>query len=63
MIAAEKTGRIAYGMEMAPEFVDVIVQRYVNFCVKNDRIWSVLRNNVDISKEYGKIEAEEMQSV
>lgn len=30
LIAAHKTGRICYGMELDPRFVDVIVQRYVD---------------------------------
>ena len=31
LITAEKTGRICYGMELDPKYVDVIVQRYVDF--------------------------------
>jgi len=31
LIAAEKTGRICYGMELDPKYVDVIVQRYVDY--------------------------------
>lgn len=31
LIAAEKTGRKCYGMELDPKFVDVIVQRYVDY--------------------------------
>lgn len=31
LIAAEKTGRFCYGTELDPRFVDVIVQRYVDF--------------------------------
>ena len=31
LIACEKTGRICYGMELDPKYVDVIVQRYVDF--------------------------------
>jgi len=31
LIAAEKTGRVCYGMELDPKYVDVIVQRYVDF--------------------------------
>jgi site-specific DNA-methyltransferase (adenine-specific) len=31
LIAAEKTGRICYGTELDPKFVDVIVQRYVDY--------------------------------
>ena len=31
LIAAEKTGRICYGMELDPKYIDVIVQRYVDY--------------------------------
>jgi len=31
LIAAEKTGRICYGMELDEKYVDVIVQRYVDY--------------------------------
>jgi len=34
IIAAEQTGRICYGMEIAPEYVDVIVNRWQNFTGK-----------------------------
>ena len=31
LIASQKTGRICYGMELDPKYVDVIVQRYVDY--------------------------------
>lgn len=31
LIAAQKTGRICYGTELDPKYVDVIVQRYVDY--------------------------------
>lgn len=31
LIASEKTGRISYGMELDPKYIDVIVQRYVDY--------------------------------
>jgi DNA modification methylase len=31
LIASEKTGRICYGMELDPKYIDVIVQRYVDY--------------------------------
>lgn len=31
LIASEKTGRICFGMELDPKYVDVIVQRYVDY--------------------------------
>ncbi len=35
LIASEKTGRICYGMELDPCYVDVIVQRYVDYTGNN----------------------------
>lgn len=43
LIASEKTGRICYGMELDPKYVDVIVQRYVDY-VDNP---TVIKNGVD----------------
>jgi len=31
LIASEKTGRICYGMELDPQYMDVIIQRWVNY--------------------------------
>lgn len=36
LIAAEKTGRTCYGMELDPKYVDVIIQRYVDFTLDQD---------------------------
>lgn len=48
LIGCEKSNRICYGMELDPKYIDVIVQRYVNFTgntkvVKNGKIetWEV----------------------
>jgi site-specific DNA-methyltransferase (adenine-specific) len=43
LIASQKTGRICYGMELDPKYIDVIVQRYVDYTgntevVKNGKI-------------------------
>lgn len=38
LIAAEKTGRVCYGMELDPKYVDVIVQRYVDYTGINEII-------------------------
>jgi site-specific DNA-methyltransferase (adenine-specific) len=35
LIACEKTGRICYGMELDPRYVDTIIQRFVDY-TKND---------------------------
>ena len=34
IIAAEMTGRACYGLELSPEYCDVIVQRWQNFTGK-----------------------------
>lgn len=31
LIASEKTGRVCYGIELDPKYVDVIVQRYIDY--------------------------------
>ena len=36
LIASEKTGRICYGMELDPKYIDVIVQRYVDYTGKTE---------------------------
>lgn len=52
LIASEKTGRICYGMELDPKYVDVIVQRYVDYTgnenIKlngNDIVWEKTPQN------------------
>lgn len=37
LIAAQKSGRICYGIELDPRYVDVIIQRYVDY-VGNNKI-------------------------
>jgi len=34
LIACEQTGRVCYGMEIDPGYVDVIIQRWENFTGK-----------------------------
>jgi len=34
LIAAEQTNRVCYGLELSPEYVDVIIQRWENFTNK-----------------------------
>lgn len=50
LIACEKTGRICYGMELDPKYVDVIVQRYVDY-VDNP---VVKCNGQDVTKLWNK---------
>lgn len=39
MIAAEKTGRKCYGMELDPKYCDVIVKRWEDFTGKKAELW------------------------
>ena len=34
LIAAEKTGRICYGMELDPKYIDVIIKRWEDYTGK-----------------------------
>lgn len=47
LIAAEKTGRICYGMELDPKYVDVIVQRYVDYTGNT----TIIKNGQEITWE------------
>lgn len=49
LIAAEQTGRICYGTELAPNYCDVIVKRWVNYMRANDKAFTVKRNGEDIT--------------
>lgn len=49
LIAAEKTRRICYGMELDPKYIDVIVQRYVDYTDNN----IVKRNGEEIEWNHG----------
>lgn len=44
LIAAQKTNRVCYGMELDPKYCDVIVQRYCDY-VKN---YKIIKNGQDI---------------
>jgi len=45
LIASEKTGRICYGMELDPKYVDVIVQRYCDYVGD----YKVIKNGKEIT--------------
>lgn len=58
LIAAEKTERIAYGIELDPVYTDVIIQRWVDYTgitdvVKNGEVetWEISTNVVALSGE------------
>ena len=52
LIAAEKTGRVCYGMELDPKYIDVIVQRYVDY-VDNPVVYC---NGEDVTTLWQKTE-------
>ena len=51
LIACEKTNRKCYGMELDQKYCDVIVKRYIEFCVKNNKEAKVYRNGELISND------------
>jgi len=53
LIAAQKTGRHCYGLELDPKYVDVIVQRYVDYVDTP----TVIMNNEDVTHLWTKTQA------
>lgn len=47
IMACEQNGRIAYGLELDPKYVDVIVNRYIKF-KESDEDVTLLRDGVQI---------------
>ena len=41
LIASQKTNRNCYGMEIDPHYIDVIVQRYINYTQSTDNCYLV----------------------
>jgi len=50
LIASEQLGRICYGIELSPAYCDIIVNRWKNFMVKNNREYSIKRNGQQINE-------------
>lgn len=46
LIAAEKTGRFCYGLELDPKYVDVVVQRYVDYLTEKGEDPEVIKNGL-----------------
>lgn len=44
LIACEKAARVCYGTELDPHYCDVIVKRYIDWCLANGRTPEVKRN-------------------
>lgn len=49
LLAAEKEGRVCYGIELDPHYCDIIVQRYIEWCTANQRPYKVFRNGEEFS--------------
>lgn len=44
LIAAEQNGRICYGIELSGSYCDIIVERWKNYMIKNNRPYTIKRN-------------------
>ena len=44
LLACEKTNRVCYGMEIDPYYCDIIVKRYMGWCIKNEREYIIKLN-------------------
>jgi DNA modification methylase len=44
LIAAEQNGRSCYGIELSPAYCDIIVNRWINYMIKNNRPYTIKRN-------------------
>ena len=58
LIACEKTNRKCYGMELDEKYCDVIVKRYIEFSVKNNKEAKVYRNGDLIINDVFLVESE-----
>ena len=53
LIACEKTGRQCYGVELDPQYCDVIVKRWENFTQKTAELQKATENGERILQTYG----------
>jgi DNA modification methylase len=47
LIACEQLDRICYGIELNPKYCDVIVKRYKQYCIENNKEFTCKINDVD----------------
>jgi DNA modification methylase len=52
LIACEKSKRICRSIELDEKYCDVIVKRYIKFCITNNISVSVKRNGEDCKQEF-----------
>jgi DNA modification methylase len=51
LIAAEKLGRICYGLELSPAYCDIIVERWIKHMKNNNKEYIIKRNGVPFNIE------------
>jgi DNA modification methylase len=51
LIACEKTGRKCYGMELSPQYIDVILKRYIDFVGSSSKVFLSLDGGETIPYE------------
>ena len=51
LIASEQLNRICYGQELSPNYCDVIIKRYVTYMRKENKPYTIKRNDVILSED------------
>lgn len=51
LISCQQLNRICIGQELLPNYVDVVVERYINYMRDNDLPFNIWRNGVELTKE------------
>ena len=46
LIAAEQLERICYGIELSPAYCDIIVERWKNYMIKNNKKFTIKKNGI-----------------
>lgn len=54
LISCEQNNRNCYGVEILPNFVDLIIQRFVDYKLKKQENFKILKNKKDITNEFLK---------
>ena len=48
-MASEQLGRICYGIELSPGYCDIIVNRWKNWMIKNNKEYSIKLNGENVT--------------
>ena len=51
LIASEQLNRVCYGQELDPKYCDVIIKRYVTYMRKENKPYTIKRNDVILSED------------